>query len=107
MTTVRGEIGTADPRRLQDIRSTATTFFDERGPGTIVVDCLGSLVLHSGIERVLRFVDDLHEEVAMRDGVLVVFLDPRSVNPRMIAWLERELDPFPRDASAVEDRLIA
>ena len=61
------------------------------------------------MERALRFVDDLHEEIAMRNGVLVVFVDPRGVNPRMIAWLERELDSFPRDAAppSVEDRLVA
>lgn len=102
-------MGTADPRRLQDLRAAATTFFDERGPETLVLDCIEALVLHSGVERVLRFVEDLHEETAMRNGVLVVFVDPRWTNPRMIAWLDRELDPFPRDAApaGVEDRLVA
>lgn len=109
VTTLHDGIGTADPRRLEDLRAAATTFFDERGPGVLVVDCLDSLVVHSGVERVLRFVDDLHEETATRNAWLVVFVDPRSVNPRMIAWLERELDPFPRTAtdSSVENRLVA
>src|SRR2546429_6623270 len=35
---------------------------------------------HSGVERVLRFVDDLHEETAMRNAFLVVFADPRGMN---------------------------
>src|SRR5437879_10543071 len=35
VTTVAGGIGTADPRRLQDLRAAATTFFDERGPGAL------------------------------------------------------------------------
>ena len=99
VTTLSGAMGTADPRRLQDLRTAATTFFDERGPGALVVDCLDPLVVHSGVERVLRFVDDLHEETATRNALLVVFANPRRTNPRMIAWLERELDPFPRTAS--------
>src|SRR5881296_793403 len=33
VTTLAGAMGTADPRRLQDLRAAATTFFDERGPG--------------------------------------------------------------------------
>jgi hypothetical protein len=100
-------MGTADPRRLQDLRTAATTFFDERGPGAVLVDCLESLVLHSGIERVLRLVDDLHEETAMRNAFLVVFADPREMSARMIAWLERELDPLPRPTSpGVESRLV-
>lgn len=109
VTTVRGGIRTADPRRLQDLRAAATTFFDERGPGTVVLDCLDTLVVHSGVERVLRLVDDLHEEIAMRNGMLVVFVDPRGRNERMIAWLERELDAFPKDAAPadLEDRLVA
>jgi len=83
VTTLRG-IGNADPRRLK------------------------ALVLHSGVERVLRFVDDLHEETAMRNAFLVVFANPRGMNRRMIAWLERELDALPRDAepAGVEDHLV-
>ena len=50
VTTLRG-IGGTDPRRLRDIRAAATTFFDERGPGALVLDCLEPLVLHSGVER--------------------------------------------------------
>jgi len=108
LTTLRGGMGTADPRRLRDLRTAATTFFDERGPGVVMVDCLASLILHSGVERVLRFVEDLHEEIAIRNGFLVVFADAQRTNARMIAWLERELDSFPRHARApgVEDRLV-
>src|SRR5213596_1131878 len=109
VTTLRGGMATADPRRLQDLKTAATTFFDERGPGALVVDCLDRLVAHSGVERVLRFVDDLHEETATRNAILIVFADPRGTNPRMIAWLERELDPFPRTAIAAraEQRVVA
>jgi len=108
VTTVHRGIGTADPRRLQDLRAAATTFFDEHGPGALVVDCLEPLVLHSGIERVLRFVHDLHEETAMRSAFLIVFAHPREMNRRMIAWLERELDPLPRvvEPADIEDRLV-
>jgi len=108
VTTLRGGMATADPRRLQDLKTAATTFFDERGPGILVLDCLEPLVLHAGVERALRFVEDLHEEVAMRSGILVVFADPRTVTARMIAWLERELDPLPRSAIVlrVEPRVV-
>ncbi len=108
VTTVNGRLGTADPRRLQDLRTAVTTFFDEHGPGAVVLDCLETLVVHSGIERVVRLVDDLHEETAMRNAVFVVFADPGSLNPRMVAWLERELDAFPSTAvpPGVEDRLV-
>lgn len=109
VTTVSRGIGTADPRRLPDLRTAATTFFDEHGPGVLVIDCLEPLVLHAGIERVLRFVHDLHEETAMRHAFLVVFAHPRDMSRRMIAWLERELDPLPRvvKPADIEDHLVA
>ena len=74
-----------------------------------MLDCLEPLLLHSGVERVLRFVDDLHEETAMRNAFLIVFADPGGMNRRMIAWLERELDPLPRDAepAGIEGHLVA
>src|SRR5206468_7021155 len=89
----------ADLSRQLVPRTAATTFFSARGAGAFVVDCLDALVVHSAIERVLRFVDDLHEETATRNALLVVFANPRRTNARMIAWLEGELDPFPRTAS--------
>jgi len=109
VTTVRRGIGTVDPRRLQELQTAATTFLDEHGPGALVVDCLEPLILHAGIERVLRFVDDLHEEIAMRNAFLVVFARPREMSRRMIAWLERELDPLPQGVKPadVQDRLVA
>jgi hypothetical protein len=108
VTTLHDGMGTADPRRLQDLKTAATTFFDERGPGALVLDCLESIVLHSGVERVLRLVEDLHEETAMRNAILVVFADSRGMNPRMIASLERELDAFPRSSTSprLEHRVV-
>src|SRR5947199_5280473 len=70
VTTIRGA-GTADPRRLQDIRAVATTFFDERGPGAFVIYCLDPLVLHSVIDRFLRFVSGFHEYIDMCNGLLL------------------------------------
>ena len=101
-------MGTIDPRRIKELRVAAGAFIDEYGPGTVILDCVDALTLHAGVDRVLRVIDDLHEEVAVRDAILVVFVDPGRTNPRTIARLERELDPFPQDAlsQGVEDRLV-
>lgn len=108
ITTIPGAVGTVHPRHPQEIRVAASAFIDEYGPGTIVLDAIDDLTLHSGLERVLRVIDDIHEEIAMRGATLVVFADPRRTNPRTIAWLERELDPLPRDLlrPGIEDRLV-
>src|SRR5437879_13222961 len=46
VTTAAGGIGTAAPRRLQDLRAAATTLLDERGRGALVPDRLGHHVVH-------------------------------------------------------------
>lgn len=109
VTTLNRAPWTVDPQRLQDLRAGVSAFLDERGSGTIVVDCVETLTLHNGVERVVRALEDLHEEVATRDAILVVFLDGRTANPRMVAWLERELDPLPDEAlpPPIEGGLLA
>ena len=93
--------GTVDPKRLPDLRAAAVTFIERSGDCLILLDCLECLVLHNGAERVERALADLHDDVAVRNGSLVVFADERTANPRLVAWLQREFDPLPWDPRAV------
>jgi len=108
ITTFSGNPRTLDPKRVHELRAAVAAFLDERGSGTVVLDCADLLALHNGVERVVRALDDLHEEVATRAAVLAVFLDPRGSNPRLLAWLEREFDAMPRAAleTDAEARLL-
>jgi len=107
--TLGGRPGTLDPKRLPTLRSGASAFLDMHGGGAIIVDCVGALAAYAGVERVLRALEDLHEEVATRQAILAVFLDPRTASPRLVAWLERELDALPGTVATgeVADRLAA
>ena len=98
-----------DPKRLGDLRSHATRFLEASPDGVVLVDCLEHLILHNGAERVQRALADLHEVVTMRGGSLVVFLNARAANPRLVAWLQRELDPLPppEDRMSEGERLFA
>ncbi len=89
-----------DPKRLADLRAAAAAFVQEDGGGLVVLDCLEYLVLHNGPDRVARALADVHDEIAMRGGTFVVLVDPRSANPRLVAWLAREFDSLsPTDLS--------
>ncbi len=90
---------TVDPKRLQEMRNAARVFLELHRGGLVILDCLDALVLHNGVERVVRSVEDLHDDVTTEGAILVVFLDPRGANPRLIAWLERELDGLPTEIS--------
>ena len=92
--------GAVDPRRLGDLRTAAAGFVAQDETGLVVLDCLENLVLHNGAERVLRALADLHDEVTMNGGSLIVLVDARATNPRLVAWLERELDALPPEETA-------
>lgn len=100
MTPLVGGRGTLDPKRLGDLQDAVAAFLAEDGAGAVVLDCLEYLVAHNGVERVERALAGVHDEVTMRGGSLVVFVDGRRANPRLVAWLERELDPLPPPSMA-------
>ena len=89
--------GALDPKHLSDLRTAAAAFVADDSAGLVLVDGLESLVLHNGGERVQRTLADLHDDVTMHGGSLVVFVDPRAASPKLVAWLERELDPLPSE----------
>lgn len=95
VTTLSGRPGTVDPKRLAELRAAVVLFLDGHPDSLAVLDCLEYLVVHNGVERVERTLADLHDDVAMRRGTLVVFADPRIANRRLLAWLEREFDGLP------------
>jgi hypothetical protein len=95
VTTLTGNGRTIDPKRLGDMRAAATAFLEAAEGGLVVVDCLEYLVLHNGPERVARALADVHDDITMHGGTLVVFVESNSANPRLVAWLAREFDPLP------------
>ncbi len=94
VTTARGP-GGVDPKRLGEMRSTAASFLDAHPGGVLIMDCLDLLATHNGVERVVRAIEDMHDDVTTKGGSLIVFVDPRTTNARLIAWLERELEELP------------
>ena len=100
VTTLGDLEGGVDPKRLGDLRDAVIAFVSRDASGLVILDCMEYLVLHNGADRVLRALADLHDVVTMNGGSLVVFVDVHLANPRLVAWLERELDALPVDAVA-------
>ncbi len=99
VTTVAGDAPSIDPKRLGDLRAAAASFLEGGHGGLVVLDCLEYLVLHNGPERVARALADVHDDITMNGGTLVIFVESRSANPRLVAWLAREFDPLPTTTS--------
>lgn len=91
---------TVDPKRLPDLRAVALAFLSRRPGGLIILDCLESLALHNGVERVVRVVEDLHDDISTREATLLVLIDAARTNPRLHAMLARELDDLPSSSES-------
>ncbi len=98
VTTLAGNGRTIDPKRLGDLRAATAEFLESDG-GLVVLDCLEYLVLHNGPERVARALADVHDDITVHNGTLVVFVESNAANPRLVAWLAREFDPLPSTTS--------
>lgn len=109
VSTVADGPGSIDPKRLPELRAAAVAFLDRCPGGLIILDCLESLALHNGVERVVRIVEDLHDEVSTREATLLVLIDAARTNPRLLAMLARELDdlPSPSEGPPSPDALFA
>lgn len=95
VTTLEADGSTLDPKRLGDLRAAACAFLEGGPGGLVVLDCLEYLVLHNGPDRVARVLADLHDDITVHGGTLVLFVESRTANPRLVAWLAREFDPLP------------
>lgn len=104
VTVLTGQPGTLDPKRLGDLHAAAADFLARTEDGLVLLDCLDFLVLHNGAERVQRALADLHDEVTVRGGSLVVLVDDQRTNARLVAWLQRELDLLPEARDLVTER---
>ncbi len=91
-----------DPKHLGGLHDAVLVFLDMHPGALVVLDCVEPLVLHNGVERVERTLADLHDEIVMRGGTFVVFVNPKVASPRLVAWLERELDAIPAATRVLE-----
>ncbi|MBI4362730.1 MAG: DUF835 domain-containing protein [Euryarchaeota archaeon] len=79
-------------RRLDEILRAVREFSHQPGESVILLDGLEYLIGRSEFTSVLKFVHDLSESVALTPGRVVVPLDPRTLEERQVALLEREME---------------
>jgi len=80
-----------DPSNLQ-LLTHMTLEFLRNGPSLIVMEGLEYLMLNNDLNKVLRFLAQLRDEVIVEGSILVITVDPRTLTERQRAILERELE---------------
>ena len=107
LTNLVGE-GRINPTAIGILMGQLRTFIEGQKRTTIVLDGLEYLVSLNTYDRMLQFMHQLKDLVVTNDCIMFVPVDPRTMNQRELALLERCMEPvLPKtEVEAQEDNLV-
>ncbi len=80
---------------LEELNYTVAKFARDSGNSVVLLDGLEYLVQRNDFTKVLKMVYHLKEIVAKNNGRLLLPVDPRTLDGRQMALLEREMESLP------------
>lgn len=81
---------TIPPNKLDQLTTTISEFVG-KGKGVVFVDCLDSMVMANGFERVMSWLRDVGKIMIKNKSNLLVTIDPSSFSDRQLASIERKM----------------
>lgn len=93
LTNLVGE-GRINPTAIGILMGQLRTFIESQPKTAIVIDGLEYLVSLNTYDRMLQFMHQLKDLVVTNDCVMFVPVDPRTLNQRELALLERCMEPL-------------
>ncbi len=91
MTNLVGD-GRVNPTAIGILMSQIRGFIESNPRSAVLIDGLEYLISLNTYDRMLQFMHQLRDMVITSESVLVVPFDPRTVNERELALLERNLE---------------
>jgi hypothetical protein len=85
-----GGVPNLEPTRLMKIHSTISEFIKANPGAVVLLDGLEYLITENGFSSVMKAVQLTNEEVAMSGALLIVPIDPRTMETQQLGFLERE-----------------
>jgi archaellum biogenesis ATPase FlaH len=86
-----GKEDTVRPKDLEKL-SLAVEQFLAREKGIILLDAIEYLVTNNNFLTVLRLVQSIRDQVAINHAILLLTVNPSSLDPHQMTLLEREVD---------------
>ena len=93
LTNLIGE-GRINPTAIGILMGQIRTFIENQQKSVIIIDGFEYLASTNTYDRMLQFMNQLRDIVVTNDCILFVPLDPRTLNPRELAMLERSMEPI-------------
>jgi hypothetical protein len=85
---------TVDPTNFPRLSSMISDFLARANYPIILLEGMGYLITQSNYETVLRFVQSLRDEIALRKAIMLVHIDPLSLDTKELHRLSSEMETF-------------
>ncbi len=85
---------TVDPSNFPRLSSIISDFLDRASYPLILLEGMGYLITQSNYETVLRFVQSQRDEIALKSAIMLVHIDPLSLDTKELHRLGSEMEPF-------------
>ncbi len=85
---------TVDPTNFPRLSSMISDFLAKAVYPVILLEGLGYLITQSNYETVLRFIQSQRDEIALKDAIELVHIDPLSLDTKELHRLESEMEPL-------------
>ncbi len=85
---------TVDPTNFPRLSSMISDFLEKANYPLVLLEGLGYLITQSNYETVLRFMQSQRDEIALKSAILMVHIDPLSLDTKELHRMESELEPL-------------
>ena len=85
---------TVDPTNFPRLSSVISDFLDRANYPLILLEGMGYLITQSNYETVLRFVQSQRDEIALKNAIMLVHIDPLSLDIKELHRLASEMEEF-------------
>lgn len=96
LTKEQGE-GTLVPHNLAKLNFLIEEFIKKEGETAVILDGLEYLITHNNYEPILRFLQLLNDKIAITNSIMVLPVNPFTLDQRHLKLLEREMEVFNPD----------
>jgi len=93
LTNLPGE-GRINPTAIGILMGQIRSFIENQPRTAVVLDGFEYLASLNTYDRMLQFMHQLRDFVVTNDSMMFVPVDPRTLNPRELAMLERSMEPI-------------
>jgi len=85
---------TVDPSNFPRLSSMISDFLARASYPLILLEGMGYLITQSNYETVLRFVQSQRDEIALKGAVMLIHIDPLSLDTKELHRLKSEMEPL-------------